>query len=202
MFRMSQLASRDRHVIRLLRGDDAAAEAGELLNLFHQFRSAVSAIGFRPSPIGCVYVSRHELCLLGILAGLQRNNPSMTIKISKAVHPIALACARRLAQEDLALAHASLARLSGLTETCEDMSVSISPIAHLARETMRPPHPPLPGTLQAKALGFARGRSETSSRDFASFGVSRQVVSLMFKRGVLIRVRAGIYRAASETVGG
>ncbi len=202
VFSLSRLASRERYVIGLFRGADPAATTSELPALFHQFRLAGSTIGFRPAPVGCVYVTSHELCLLGIIAGLQRDNPGVTIRISKAVHPVALACARRLAHDGVYLTHATLARLSGLNEACQELSISVSPVIGLPSKPRRPSFPPSPGTLHAQALGFARARGHASSRDFARLGVSRQVVSLMFKRGLLVRVRVGVYQAASETRGG
>ncbi|MAF63411.1 MULTISPECIES: hypothetical protein [Pseudomonadota] len=200
VFSLSRLAPRERYVIGLFRGADPTATTGELPALFHQLRLAGSAIGFRPAPIGCVYVTGHELCLLGIIAGLQRDNPGMAITISKAVRPVALACARRLAHDGVYLTHATLARLAGLTEMCEELSVSISPVTNLPLKRTRSPYFPSPESLQAKALGFVRARGHTSLGDLAGFGVSRQVVSLMFKRGLLVRVRTGVYQAAPETL--
>lgn len=202
VFSLSRLAPRERYVIGLFRGADPTATTGKLPALFHHLRLVGSAIGFRPAPLGCVYVTRHELIMLGILAGLQRPDPGMAIRISKVVYPVALACARELAHNGVYLTHATLARLAGLTETCEELSVSVVPIIKFPPKPPRPSYPPSPGSLQAKALGFVRAQGHISSRDLAGLGVSRQVVSLMFKRGLLVRVRAGIYQAAPETVGG
>lgn len=200
MHRLSRLASRERHVIGLLRGADLAFVDNDLRDLFGQLRTAAAAIGFRSAPRGCAYVTREELCLLGVIAGMQRVNPDLTVRVTKAMRAPAFGCARRLAETGVQLSSATFARLSGMAVTCDELSISVTPIIKPPKRS-RPVHPPMPGSLQAKALSFIRTRGPTSSRDLAAVGVSRQVVSLMFKRGVLERVRMGVYRAA-ETVRG
>ena len=198
VFGLVRLPSRERFVIGLLRGADPAAASGELLVLFHRLRTAAGELGFRPGPLTGAYVSQHELCLLGCIAAMQRENPDALLKIGRAIRAPALACARRLGSEGVHLNHAAISRLSGMADACEDLTVSTAPLVQAHPRSRRRPLPPTPGSLQEKALGFVRGRGNASSRELAGFGVSRQVVNLMFKRGLLVRVSTGVYRATPE----
>ncbi|WP_066721916.1 type IV toxin-antitoxin system AbiEi family antitoxin domain-containing protein [Sphingomonas pituitosa] len=202
VFRLNRLASRERLVIGLLRGADPVVAAGDLHALFGRLRTAGSARGFSPAPVSSTYATRQELCLLGALAGFQRANPDLAVTIKGDWQPIVQACARRLAKDGVQLGHATLARLAGLGETCDELSIAISPVINVVAQPVRSAYPPLTSTLQGKALEFVRERGNTTSRDLAGFGVSRQVVSIMFKRGLLVRVRIGVYQAAPETVRG
>jgi hypothetical protein len=198
VFGLARLTSRERYVIGLLRGADPVATSGELLVLFHLLRIVAQGRGFRLGQITCTYATRHELCLLGCIAALQRENPDVLLKIGSAIRAPALACARRLMSEGVHLSHAAISRLSGMAEACKELTVSTTPLVQGHLRSSRPPLPPIPGSLQEKVLGFVRSRGDTSSRDLAGFGASRQVVSLMFKRGLLVRVRTGVYCAVPE----
>lgn len=198
VFGIARLASRERYVIGLLRGADPVAASRELLDLFDRFRRTVSELGFRPGPLTGAYVSQHELCLLGCIAAMQRENPDALLRIGRAIRTPALACARRLGSEGVHLNHAAISRLSGMAEACENLSVCTAALVQAHPRSRPRPLPPSPGSLQEKALGFVRGRGNASSRELAGFGVSRQVVNLMYKRGLLVRVRTGVYRATPE----
>lgn len=198
VFSLARLTSRERYVIGLLRGADPVSASGELLALFDRLRTTAGALGFRPGPLTGAYASRQELCLLGCIAAMQRENPDVLLKIGGAIRAPALACARCLGSEGVHLNHAAISRLSGMAEACEDLTVSTAPLVQVHPRSRRRPLPPTPGSLQERALGFVRGRGNASSRELAGFGVSRQVVNLMFKRGLLVRVRTGVYCATPE----
>jgi hypothetical protein len=198
VFSLARLTSRERYVIGLLRGADPGSASGGLLALFDRLRTTAGELGFRPGPLTGAYASRQELCLLGCIAAMQRENPGVLLKISGAIRTPTLACARRLAFEGVHLNHASISRLSSMIDACKELSVSTAPLLQVRPRSQRRPLPPMPGSLQEKALTFVCSRGIASSRDLAALGVSRQVVSLMFKQGLLVRVRTGVYRAASE----
>lgn len=56
------------------------------------------------------------------------------------------------------------------------------------------------GTLKTRALRVVGSRSAVSTQELEQFGVSRQVTSIMFKRGLLKRIRFGVYSAAPEVL--
>ena len=60
--------------------------------------------------------------------------------------------------------------------------------------------PPPPSTLQWRVLRFVVERGRVHSRMLQEFGVSRQVVSLMVKRGLLTRVQVGLYEASEPAI--
>lgn len=198
VFGLARLTPRERFVISLLRGAGPAAASGEVLVLFHRLRTAAGALGFCAGPITGAYASQHELCLIGCISALQRENPDVHLKIGQTIRSPALACARRLGDEGLHLSHAAIYRLSGIPEACKQLCVSTVSLVQAHPRSRQRPLPPMPGSLQEKALGFVRARGNASSRDLAKVGISRQIVSLMFKRGLLVRVRTGVYRAAPE----
>lgn len=200
VFSLTRLTSRERHVIGLLRGTDPVVATGTLPDLLNRLRGAANEAGYCPGPSGSVYATRHELCLLGALAGLQRDHADLSIRLDKKLHPIALACAQRLSADGLLLHHIALIRLTGMTDTCRELSILLVPaIRSSLRQPMRLP---TPGTLQAKALRIVKGCGNATTRDLNAYGISRQVVSLMHKRGALERVRVGVYRVAHETMRG
>lgn len=200
VFSLTRLTSRERYVIGLLREADPVFATGKLPDLFDRLRIAANKAGYRAAPTGSAYATRHELCLLGALAGLQRGHADLGIRLGGTLHPIALSCARRLSQDSLFLPHAAFVRLTGMADTCRELSIVLVPaIRPSRRQSICLPNP---GTLQAKALHFVQARGTTSTRDLNDYGISRQVVSLMHKRGVLERVRLGVYRAARETMRG
>ena len=199
VFRVARLASRERHVIGLLRGADPAVVSSDMHALFRQFCDAASTIGYRPAAMDCVCTTQQELCLLGCLASLQRENSDVLIRVGEPIRPIALLCARRLGLESIHLPHATISRLAGLTETCAALSLVPVPTTFHQPKPARRPLPPSPGSVQERALAIVRELGISSSRDLARSGVSRQVVSLMFKRGLLMRVGTGMYRASPET---
>ena len=202
VFRVARLAPRERHVIGLLRGADPVAVSSDLHALFRRLRLAASEMGYRPAATDCVCTTQQELCLLGGLAALQRNNPGALIKVGEAIRPIALLCARQLDIEGIHLPHTAIGRLAGLTETCTELSLLPMPMNFHQPKPVRRALPPPPGSVQARALAIVHELGSSSSRDLAKSGVSRQVISLMFKRGLLVRVGTGLYRASPETVRG
>lgn len=201
VFRLARLAARERYVIGLLRGPDPAVATDELAVLFDSLRAAIARFGFRAGPRDSGYSTMHELCVLGVLAGLQREQADLTIGLDRSVRPIALGCARELAGRGVHLHHATLFRLTGYAEACRELSIRVATVRH-SPVRRRAISLPSPGTLQARALRFVQSRGATSTRELVDYGVSRQVVSLMHKRGVLDRVRTGIYQASPETMRG
>ncbi|OUC52911.1 hypothetical protein CA262_20125 [Sphingobium sp. GW456-12-10-14-TSB1] len=202
VFRVARLAARERHVIGLLRGADPTAVSSDMHTLFRRLCVAASAIGYRAAAIDCACTTRQELCLLGCLAALQRDNPDVLLRVADPIRPITLLCARRLQAEGIHLSHATISRLSGLPDACAELAISPVPTTFQQPKLVRRPLPPAPGSVQERALDLVRTYGVTSSRELAASGISRQVVSLMFKRGLLVRVGTGNYRAAAETVRG
>lgn len=200
VFSLARLTSRERYVIGLLRGADPSLASGALPDLFDRLRTAAARVGYHAGPGSSAYATRDELCLLGALAGLQREHADLSIRLDGTLHPIARACARGLSQDGVFLHHAAFVRLIGMADTCRELSILLVPTIRPTRR--QPLRLPTPGTLQAKALHFVQERGNTSTRDLSDYGVSRQVVSLMHKRGVIERVRVGVYRAAPETMRG
>ncbi len=198
---LSRLTSRERHVIGLLREADPAVAKGALTAPFRTLREALARIGYRAGSGAGIYATRQELCLLGVLAALQRDQADVTIRLDASLRPIAHDCARALVREDMYLRHAALARLGGYVETCRELLIDLvavrSPVQR--RTAIRLP---TPGTSQAMALRFVQERGATATRDFIEHGVSRQTISMMHKHGVLERVRYGVYCAAPETMRG
>lgn len=201
VFGLARLSARERYVIGLLREADPARAPGELSDLFDRLRIAIPKIGYRQGPSDSKFATTHELCLLGALAGLQREQVDLGIRLDPRLHRHAIDCARVLIREGIVLRHAAFVRLSGLPEACGELSINLTaaPRRSPHRSTIKLP---TPGTIQARALHFVQGRGATSTRDFCDYGISRQIVSVMHKRGVLERVRFGLYRAAPETMRG
>ncbi|KGB55006.1 hypothetical protein FG91_01635 [Sphingopyxis sp. LC81] len=142
---------------------------------------------------GAMFVSQDEISLLALLAALQRcGSFTVSCDLSPDLIETLRQYATALAEAGARLpfrgfAHAMIERQKGpLESTGLDACTQNSVLRVRDR------------SVAANALEMVRERELVSTREFERSGISRQYLSLLFKKGHLTRARHGWYRAFND----
>lgn len=189
---LNRLMLRERLAITRLRGAYPADMDGSERAAFDTLRKIAVAAGLSICASESPYVSEGEARLLAGLALLQRQRPLSDIGLPEELRAPLFDCARRLKAADIGL-HARLTppvRTAGHGHVRPTRHVDNSSAGVERRHCLQR------STLQGKVFAFASDRGLVTASEFRRFGASRQVISIMYKRGLLRRVRFGVYTAS------
>lgn len=140
------------------------------------------------------YLGQDEARLLAWLTAFQRQRPEIDTDLDGQWRECLIRCAVRLDCAGAHLEHRNVSRSTSF----EHRVLPVSPNGSVEPTTPRPPADLNRSTLQARTLRYVSGRGVVSSQELNRFGASRQVISILHKRGLLKRVRFGVYSAAPE----
>ncbi|HEX7858069.1 MAG TPA: type IV toxin-antitoxin system AbiEi family antitoxin domain-containing protein [Sphingobium sp.] len=191
---LGKLKASDRTAVTLLRGGGAAGATPEMCAAFATLRTRLGEAGQLVLPVDAQTMSQSELFVLGWLAALQRNRLESAIETRRIDAPEAQLCARLLDQAGHRLDYHHVVRITDGDELFAHGSTAESP---------RDPVWPLADTISGGTLLRHRIIRELTDKgpmplaELTKLGASRQTISNMAKRGLLKRVRFGVY-AISE----
>lgn len=182
---------RERLAITRLRGTYPADIDGSERAAFDWLRERAVATGLSICAPESPYVSEDEAYLLAGLALLQRQRPPSDIEFPEELQAPLFDCARRLKAADIGL-HLRLTpvRTAGRKHVRPTRRVVNTPAG------IEPRHFLQRLTLQGKVFAFVSDRGMVTASELRRFGASRQVISIMYKRGLLRRARFGVYTAS------
>lgn len=197
IFTLGALGLRERAVIERLRmagvPDERSAE-----HSFSDLHREAHADGQPIAAAGTRTISESEIRILAWLTLFQRQRRECPITASRRLRPFLAACAARLEAEGCHLSYQNVARAGGLTQFLADVA-SGAP-RHEGDEEWSTDERMVRGVLQARALRFVRTHQTAATSELKSIGVSRQMASEMCRRGLLRRVRMGLYTSGHPTV--
>ena len=190
---------RERLAITRLRGIYPADVDGPERFAFDTLREKAAAAGLSISASESPYVSKDEASLLASLALLQRQRPPADIGLPDELRAPLLDCARKLKAADIGLQYRLIPFARGgdgapLHQAHPPSSVPSSSAAGHPRQFVQR------STLQGKVFAFVSDRGLVAASELGRIGASRQVISIMYKRGLLRRVRFGVYTASPDGV--
>lgn len=193
--RLNRLSAPEKTVIGLLRGLACGGSSEADAESFGRLRRQSQREGMRIAPPDAPFLNESELRILGVLALLQRPGANCELVASPTLRTALADCATRLAAADLRLAHRNLCRIRGAPT--ENLSLEIKPLWSERRrpDIYEPFSPPDPSSLADRALRFVSDRRLVWD-SLREFGLTRQFVRLMLRRGLLTRDRSGIYQAS------
>jgi hypothetical protein len=193
---LNRLMMRERLAIAWLRGVYPVDMDGSERAAFDALRQKAGATGLSIGAPESPYVSQDEASLLAGLALLQRQRPPSAIEFPEVLRVPLFDCARRLKAAGIGL-HLRLmppiraADQGHARPTCriDNVPAAIEPRQFVQRST-----------LQGKVFAFVSDRGLVAASELGRLGASRQVISIMYKRGLLRRVRFGVYTASPDGV--
>lgn len=142
------------------------------------------------------YLGVDEASLLAWLMLFQRQRREVETELDEPLRECLLRCAVRLDRAGTRLPYRSVAWNRTLGNALKLQPVPASRGPQEGRSLAMP----RVGSLPVRALRFIGGRGAVSTQELQRFGASRQVISIMLKRGLLRRVRFGVYSAAPEVL--
>lgn len=195
-FLLSRMSRKERLVIRLIRGAYPAATSPADQRAFDGIRRAASSANLTILPADNLCVSPSELDLLALLAALQRQRPPALKQAHAALRERAGECASRLQHHGVRLDYRLVTRM---LDTDPDFTTAAGPTSIIHTKVERPTLLSR-YSLQGKALLFVNERGAASTGELNGVGISRQIVNIMFRRGLLRRIRTGVYSAMPNAV--
>lgn len=196
---LNRLMMRERLAITRLRGAYPADVDGPERFAFDTLREKAIATGLSISASESPYVSKDEVSLLAGLALLQRQRPPSDIGLPDKLRALLLDCAHKLKAADIGLQYRLMPFARGadgipLYQAHTASSIPSSSAAKQPRQFVQR------STLQGKVFAFVSDRGLVATSELRRFGASRQVISIMYKRGLLRRVRFGVYTTSPDGV--
>jgi hypothetical protein len=193
---IAKLPASEQRAIGWLRGNDRYELGRDSKREFRQLRQAAEGVGMYIPTSQSPYLSVDEAGLLAWLMLFQRQKHGTETNLDETLRGCLLRCAVRLDRAGTRLPYRSVEwnRTPGNALKLQPVPASLGP------QKGRSLAMPRVGSLQVRALRFISGRGAVSTQELQRFGASRQVISIMFKRGLLRRVRFGVYAAAPEAV--
>ncbi len=155
-----------------------------------------AAKAYRISAPGTPNVTSDELRLVGWLAALQRQRPGVVVSIDPDFAATAAKAAAALRETHLL--PIQLVHRAGIAVEKAAWPSSRSSRAAKRQGASSDPrydnafHHAL---LWMRAQAYARERGQVSTKEFGELGLSRQYLSALSDKGVLVRVRHGVYEA-------
>jgi hypothetical protein len=144
----------------------------------------------------CPYLGAGEIELLALLALFQRQRLNIEVDLDSALRDCLIRCAVWLDSASARLGYRTVTRSSvGSASMLQTDSMPRSKASDSESNGTTSS-----GTLQARTLRFVGDHGVVSTHELNRFGASRQMISIMFKRGLLKRVRFGAYAAAPEAL--
>lgn len=193
ILRRNLLSRKEHHVLQLMRGSGSLPADEEAIAAFLRLARQARSAGLSISGVAIPYVTGDERLLLGWLALLQRQRPDYDRAQERALEPGLLEALR---------ACALLLDRAGYRLDCRLARGVAEYDAPAAQATARKPADLASmrsvvkgGTLQAKVLQFVTESGTATTHELNVFGASRQVLSIMYKKGLLRRVQHGLYAA-------
>jgi hypothetical protein len=194
MTRVDRLAASERLAIDLLRASGPRDLDRRLRKGFLGLRQAALAAGMSIPAAAIPYLGADESVLLACLTVLQRKRAEFEINLGRDLRDCLMRCAMQLKGAGAHLDHRNITRSAGPDDALRLESI-IAPTA-----VEQPPgfrKVPGEGTVQNRVLSFVGNRGIASNHELARLGASRQLISRMFRNGLLMRVRFGVYSAVS-----
>lgn len=178
------MMARERLAVLLLRGADVLARAPDSVAIFDRLRLRARDAGLLILPSGTLHLGYDELNLLGWLTLLQRQHLALDTdgSLDPALHDCLAAAAACLDAADIRLDYRNIVRAQGLPR------IGRGRPPERATESRRPAT-----RMEARAVAYVEARGTMPVRDLNALGISRQIVSIMCKKGLLQRVRHGVY---------
>jgi hypothetical protein len=189
-FAIGRFRTRERLALDLLRGGPPA-EWNDDVAAFALLRKAAIANGLSIAPAGTTCVGPDEITLLALLAALQRNRPPPLPEVDTTLQAAVFDCAQWLRARGLWLHY----RLTTPLLVGASASGRTEDRASATRLRRMPPSRLPSGSLEDRALLFAMEHGPVSTGDLAGIGISSHVIRTMRHRGLLTRVRHGVYAA-------
>lgn len=194
LFFLCRLSKRERQVVGLLRGsypsDWGAADRAAVERL----RERAVAAGFSIPDAASSYANADEFKLLGWIALLQRQRPDPEIEVDAGLRPFVLDCARRLDARHVRLDYRIVAQIPACAPATP--TARVRERCRSSSFKRRLPR----ASVQGRALLLISARGAVPTSELKREGVSRQLVNLMYKRGLLDRVHTGLYVAAPDAI--
>lgn len=193
VFHRGQLSRRERQALQLMRGAGLPIADADGRAVFARFADQLRRAGYTLNRAESPYVSNEERLLLGWLALLQRQRADhelTTTQLPASGFVETLRdCASLLDRTGCRLDYRNVQRA-----WCRGGAVERTTTAAPARGGA-PVGTSGERTLQARVSRFVAESGPVTTLQLCSFGASRQVVSMMYKKGLLQRVRHGLYAA-------
>lgn len=180
---LGKLKAQERLAIDLLRGAGRAGTAQDVVDDFAALRRQGLWTGLAISPASSPFMGIDELRLLAWLTFLQRPKLVGRTNAPEGLEPFLQRCAGHLLAMGARLDGANLHRIQ----------IAPSMTEHAAFKEA-PGQP----TLQSRVLQFVDVHGVVPTHELIQLGISRQTLSLMFKRGELRRVSYGKYAAVPK----
>jgi hypothetical protein len=195
LFTLNRLKVKERLAIALVRGHYSTDAGTDERAAFDRLRNDARHAGLAVFAATNPFVGEDEIKLLGWLALMQRRQPSMALRVDVRFRSEVLDCARLLHTRDIRLEFRVIARMDGCrTDQLTDASHLKSGL-NRSRRSIDRLSTASSVSLQRRALLLVRDHGAAPASELDRAGVPTQVVGLMVKRGLLRRVRAGIYIA-------
>lgn len=185
----------ERLAVALLRGSPCRAQDMFIAQQFQILCRTALGLGLFISP-GSPYVGEDEARLLAWLAIFQRQNPFNDNALPSELRPIIHSCAISLIASGIWLDFRAISRCR-VTADGKNLKSDTQRKAGIADFSVRFADS---SPARARALAYVREKGQVATGDFECLGISRQLVSMMAKRGILHRVRHGVYTVGPHGV--
>lgn len=194
LFHLSGMAAKERFTIRLMRGMKEAAFPDSLATDFDELRARACASGMIIQELTSTFVGPDEMRLIAWLTAFQRERVHLLWDKSSELEESVRTCAKALDCHGIRLDYRHVVRtddrsVSTQSDHYETRAIHDGTTAIRLALAARSP--------QFRALDIIEKRGAVRTGELSAMGISRQIISVMCKRGLIRRVRHGMYIAAA-----
>lgn len=189
---VSKLDLRDRIALRFLR-DPARCDTAPQRAAFVALGTHARNLGGAILALDNDYASQAELCLLGLIANVQREQPVVACAVAPGLRAPIAACASALSAHDLQLGYPTAMRLMKIAD--DRFVIGTRPFHRDYSARREAPVSPMARTPRATAVDVVRQHGVATSQDLRRAGISGQATNQLLRRGLIGRLPWGTYYA-------
>lgn len=191
MTKVARLTAGEKLAVNLLRGAKVRGSLSFAERQFDALADRARLEGLHIQDADCGYLGGDEAKLLAALTLLQRQRPELLVDIKPTLHANLRACAMLLAERGVRLEYRNMLRAAAATHRHVESTTSLRTSATRARID----DPFGNFAVQAELYRYVTAHGTVWFKELQNLGATRHVVTTMCKRGLIRRVRHGVYQA-------